>query len=363
MKNKKALIINEGFSHNFGDQAIKRSMSKLLHDNNYDVKFAYYSRPKIKELPSYYDGNNFKKRVQQKKSRSFLIKILIEIKNIIDSIKWLLNNKKVIKEHLVSENFDLVVIGGGQLINTSNKYVVPSIFALALRLWTQNTSKNSKLYLIAVGSASSFNFLEKYLYQKSLKLFDKIWVRDTYSKSIFLKEFEIDSELIPDIAFYEDDKFKAPSIENVCLLGIYSFQEFSIKFNNNNLNKEEYYEQWYNKLVEFQNEGYVVKLFYTTLSDAEESIMFSEYLNAKFSINLEVVYACSLEELEEIYLSATLVYSARMHALLLAKKCGLKVIPYLISQKLKSFNDEYILSKYSNIEFKRNIEDKVVKFL
>jgi hypothetical protein len=110
-------------------------------------------------------------------------------------------------------------------------------------------------------------------------------------------------------------------------------------------------------------QGLPVVLFYTTITDAAESIAFRDYLRQQHQLELPVAKLHTVSDLRELYQSASDVYSGRMHALILAMKYRCKVDAYLISQKLKSFHEEYILPGTNCVEYSMKIRETFNRYI
>ncbi|TWF39697.1 polysaccharide pyruvyl transferase WcaK-like protein [Chitinophaga polysaccharea] len=349
---KKALIINEGFSNNLGDQAIRESMTSLLRDSDFSTEFAYFTNPRLARLPEYdylaaaATGNviapmSFSSRVRLKLAFYY----------------WIGINYNAIRKKLSEGEYDVIVIGGGQLIESSGKDY-PSRFSIALYWWTYLIKKFSqaKIYIIGVGVGTTFNAKEKSLFAKALSRVDLMWVRDQFSKIRLQEQFGHKAIVTPDIAFYSGkNRMEEANPNRKALIGITNYKEVFSKYNKLAKSSEAYYEEWYAEINNYLREGLTVELFYTTITDAAETIAFRDYIRSKYNVEIPVAKLASIEDLKQLYKSASDVYSGRMHALILAMKHQCKVKAYLISQKLKSFNEEYISSGTQTIEYSKKI--------
>ncbi|WP_348823533.1 polysaccharide pyruvyl transferase family protein [Flavobacterium aestuarii] len=362
---KKILIVNEGFSDNLGDQAIKKSMLKLFVDLGYEVDFYYYSKPLITSCPNYYYLNSSKKtsrliQLRLKWKNNIILNLGLIFKNYLAVLKWYFKNKNLIKERIKSNEYHYVIIGGGQLINSSDR-ISPSLFSIAAFTWAKYTNKSVKLCFVGIGVAAKFNFFEFFLYKRALKKAVKIWVRDEFSKQVLSEKFQVVSEVIPDVAFYlfvEEDKIK----NNLALVGIFSFHEYNVKHNKDKITIDSFYNSWVEKIQNLISLGYDVGLFYTTQTDSIESINFQEYLKANYGLDIPLLNANSLSDLNQIFYNASFVYSGRMHALILGMNQNCTVEAFLTSKKLSSFVKEYIESNKSPIIFKEAVFNNLNTF-
>ena len=115
MKQKKALLINEGFSDNIGDQAISNGVKLLLESKNFSVKTVGFSASNSSLF-------NLKKSCNNK-----LVNIL-RASIVLKSTYWLFKNIIRILKYS-SQKYNVAVIGGGQLI------MEKSNFAIAMFTW------------------------------------------------------------------------------------------------------------------------------------------------------------------------------------------------------------------------------------
>ncbi|MEI3800145.1 MULTISPECIES: polysaccharide pyruvyl transferase family protein [unclassified Chitinophaga] len=349
---KKALIINEGFSNNLGDQAIRESMTSLLRDSDFSTDFAYFTNPGMNSMPAY----NYLEAgtgAIAPPALSFAKKAKLKLAGLY----WIGINYKHIRAKLRKGNYDIVVIGGGQLIESSGKDY-PSRFAIAMYWWTLLVKKftRAKIYIIGVGVGTTFNAKEQSLFSKALSKADLIWVRDSYSKASLFEKFGHKAVLTPDIAFYSGkNRIEEENTNRKALVGITSFNEVFAKYNQPGKTNADYYEEWFAVVKGYLDAGLSVELFYTTITDAAETIAFRNYIKLNYHLELPVAKLSSVNDLKQLYQSASDVYSGRMHALILAMKHQCTVKAYLISQKLKSFHQEYILPGNQPTEYSRKI--------
>ncbi|MBX2933363.1 MAG: polysaccharide pyruvyl transferase family protein [Ferruginibacter sp.] len=338
---KKILIINEGYSSNLGDQAIKKSMESLLRKLGYETDFCYFTNPALKNLPVYQYKN---KEVGKVRNSRFSIykKTKHSIFSFFIYFRYFFKIKKQIRAYLQNRSYHAVIIGGGQLINSSKNNAI-SFFSISLYLWTIAVKKDPTimLYLAGVGVAGKFHLVEKYLYKKALNKTDSIWVRDRFSQKSLSSNFNKQSILMPDVAFFQEEEFIANKNTNTALVGIYSYNEYIRKFNTAEKNKDTYYKNWLSIVERLIAKKMNIILFYTTESDALETLLFQQYLQTK-QLNTQVADIKSLDDLNKLLENADVVCSARMHALILGLKKGCSAETYIISQKLKSFCEEYI---------------------
>ncbi|MFA6275988.1 MAG: polysaccharide pyruvyl transferase family protein [Pedobacter sp.] len=347
---QKVLVINEGYSHNLGDQAILEAATRFYEDKGYAVDFLYLSKPTIQALPTYNYTSSALTRIKKNN-------LVLKLKASLSFFHWFLTNRKVISNTLSRNNYAIVSIGGGQLINTSGTNF-PSAFAIALFWFTHLIKKQAnqaKLYFVAIGAATQFNKVERYLYQSALNKADHIWVRDEFSQHILNKIYAKKADLIPDIAFYKSKHTEVPIKTDVALVGIASYEEVVLKYNKA-VTKDTYFASVFLEIEGIQKMGLTVKLFYTTLLDVTAINEYNEYLVSENKVPHEICAIQNLADLVQELKKAKLVYSGRMHALILGLKYGCEVRPYLLSQKLRSFNEAYIAIHKDVREISKEVE-------
>jgi polysaccharide pyruvyl transferase WcaK-like protein len=362
---KKVLFVNEGYSDNIGDQAINESLISFFKKQNYIVCSKHLSSPYLVEKPNYeyskssvdkFSGNWLLKLRLRFKS-NLLIKFGLLIKNYAAFFNWYLANVKFIKSFLRNEKFDYIIIGGGQLINSSYRRS-PNKFSIQNYTWTKFIPKTSKLIYLGIGVAVNFNKVESVLYKKALNKAEKIWVRDEFSSKVLDEKFEIVSEIIPDMAFYLSEKFEKVK-SNKALIGVYSFHEYSVKFGKNNISRSDYYKLWINKVNEYVEKGYEVGLFYTTQTDATETFLFQEHVLQNLEKNLPVCKTNDLKSLNKVLSTTDIIYSGRMHALILGFKHKCIVEAFSVSEKIDSFVKEYVSNGKLAIDYRNVIHESL----
>lgn len=349
------MIINEGFSSNLGDQAIKQSMEALFATMGFNTSFCYFTNPAITQLPAYdYSKtkippikNNFTAIFKNTATRLFSFFIYS---------RYYFNLTKQVKQCLISQQYQMVVIGGGQLINSSKSNRI-SFFAIAFYAWAKAIKKmNIPFYIAGVGATGEFHAIEKFLYNKALKSANNIWVRDLFSQQSLFKHFKLQANLAPDMAFFNQHTSTHYPKDNTALIGIYGYDEYKKVFGLDGKNRDMYFAQWKMIVDKYTNMGMKVILFYTTETDAADTFLFQQYLQ-KQNVQAPVAIITSLHDLNVLFEKAAYVYAARMHALILAYKKNCRVEAFEISQKLKSFADEYIGSEKQPQDLSKQLYD------
>jgi len=301
--NKRVLLINRGSdTHNIGDEAINYSLKKMFENNSAQVDCENYTL--------FYNRNGSK------------------------AVSAIRNFKKAIS--VSRRNYDIVIIGGGQLI-LSNKSFPVSFF-----LWTLilKIFSNSKIYLFGVGVVDDFSSIEKKLISIGLKKVKGVYVRDVVSNGNLKKIFNVNSEVIPDPVFGISELFQ-PTLDktNNILFGITTYTSIK-RYGYLKESEEEYLINQANYVLEI-SENQSVKLIYNTQDDYKYTLKLKDLLQSKFNFEIDVLETKSLEAYLNIVSNAKKIISSRMHALIIARSYGVKIEPIVRNKKLKTFKAEH----------------------
>lgn len=348
MYKNKVLIINEGYSDNLGDQAINDSLQYLLK-SNYDAEIMFQDFTRNSKRP--------KDIVNSQGITNKLSKLLKKFYRVIPSkIRWLIENIDRVRS-VSKDKYDLVIIGGGQLILSN------STFAIAMSLWVffLNFFGNKNIVLFAVGSGIKFRFIDKLLYKYTFNKVSKIYVRDYKSQKVLKELFNVNADFVYDVAFIYNKILTTnfSEKENI-LLGVISLAVY--KAYNKKIAKEQFFESWIKLLEGNDIPLNKVKLFYTTKDDRQASLEFKEYVFKNYDILLELLETRTKNLLIEELAKARLIISARMHALILGLTYNCETITYPVSDKLREF-DKMFNSKFDLEEVQDNIETKIKELL
>jgi polysaccharide pyruvyl transferase WcaK-like protein len=331
----KALILNEGYSDNLGDQAINESLKYLLVKNKVDnIHFQDFTK-NINSPIEISDNLPCSKKI-------FFILVSV-LKTIVPiKLRWVLKNfNRVV--NAANTKYDIVIIGGGQLIMANSTFPI-AMFAwvILLRLFG---NKNIIIFSVGVASDIKFNILDKALLNSSLRLTRDIYLRDGLSQKMLVKLFGLKPKFVNDVAFIHSEiTLKMKNIAIVSsdyLLGVVSFKIYRRYNKTTNISKEEYYESWLSLLDKNNIQLENIKLFYTTNDDRSASYDFKKYILRKYDISISVLNTSDLDRLTCQISHCKVVISARMHALILALAYGRKIITYPISHKLIEFDSMY----------------------
>lgn len=351
MKKKRVLIINQGKSENLGDKAINIILKDILEDNNCEVECAGYAQCTERNMAL------MSERLKRD-TKSRLRKLLPNIS--LWGLKYYWNIKNEFTRMSKTNQYDLVIIGGGQLLKTK------SVFVYALLTWYKLIKRHLKcpVVLLSVGADDKFAKLEKMIYKKILPGFNDIYVRDDKSKQSLFREFGITTKYIPDVVFAYSKYYPLPNCEDKSsiLLMIYNYADARYNFGANH-SIYEYYNSWKELLLNNVVQGSKIVLGYTTIEDKRETIKFAQYLKDNSEIDFIITDTDDINQFVEVLAKTKKVISGRMHALLLGMNYGCEPIPYIISSKISTFKKEWIDSETDIILTRKEIDDTVKKLL
>ncbi|WP_081743768.1 polysaccharide pyruvyl transferase family protein [Bacteroides timonensis] len=311
------LIVNQGLSDNYGDQAIAYCLERVLKEANHEVSVANFSGDSFGNYHEIANCNtNF--RILKNIFKFILPKYLI----------WLFKNYFRIR-NVLADKFDVAIIGGGQLVLSKSN------FPIAMFMWT--LLLKSKIILFAVGCGSHFSYLDSFLYRVSFRRADSIYVRDKHSQNMMKKEFGLNVGFVPDSAFLIHRLLtKKDSYSKLCLISIVDYKVYRLY--NGKLNLEEYCSYWIDLIRQKCAQGYEVSLFYSTYEDFVFLNSFKKHVS-----DIKIVQVDSLNTFLTILSRAELVISGRMHPLIIAYALQKNIEVFSFSDKLRSFKKEYCM--------------------
>lgn len=339
---KKVLILNQGYTNNYGDVAINAVISKFLKNNQYNVDYnCFFSEKEIL-------GKNYYKYPKILKYILWNSKLLMDI-----------FNKKNISKILKNKNYNLILIGGGELLSNHNG------FNSSMYLWTK-IAKNKNIPVIVYGVSGDTDMSTRNLnrYKKALKLVKKIFVRDEYSKCICKDVYDVESICVPDCVFaykklFDENYFTDSNNKLIVIVPIFYYKAIKDSLN---LKNEKEYINYLKKIIhdqELNNQDILI----TCTDKCDEDICIKLYNDMlkdnRFKNNKILIEGfTNLDDYIKIIKKARIVISGRMHSMILGKIYGAKILPIKFKKKLEVFDKEY--TNNSDIE---SIENKAVKGL
>lgn len=344
----KVIIISEGNSPNLGDQAIRFSMEQLFqqcgaHTVSYPYTDKFDSKPAfdLNETP----GN--------KKLALSLLKAIIpaRVKDHIFKIRWRKKKRAQIAALDVLPA-DIAVIGGGQLLNLNRN------FPIAFDLWTQFLSKAElPIYCIAIGYGTIWENANALLLKESLSRITKIYFRDCHSRKKISTQFGVNSEFIYDVAFCISDfipRKESLSKEKKATVLPASYRHVVLHYNKQK-SLMDYLKEMADSCESLVEEGYKINLSITDLhQDKDIVVSLSNYLSAR-DITHTIQIPNDLDELCHIISSSDLIFSGRMHALIIGYSYGKRCMVYSLSEKLKFFEQDIVKKRIPLTDIKHNI--------
>lgn len=328
----KVILLNEGASDNIGDQALNLGLCKLLSNLGFDVSQVDFTRCIPSGIENIEDcDTNVNNNVKIKGSPS-------KFRRQLSRIKWFSRHVRKIWRYLDGD-VDKVVIGGGQLV-LDNRY-----FPIAMFTWTFIAKiKRKPVYLISVGVGKKFSLSSRFLIGFSFKLVDGFIVRDDVSQLNLHKNFGVKSESSYDSAYVLNNLSKNVVSEGEprLVIGVTNYNVY--KRYNSELNtsriftKSEYINEWIDSI---KNKN-INKVVFCSTSSEDIEISFEVYnLLISECPDLNVVFldrVPSFYSYIDILSKSTCTISGRMHALILSELVGNEVNPWVISQKLDTYN-------------------------
>lgn len=336
---KKILTLNRCNSDNFGDQLISFALKEILSLVECQVDSEDFILQEIKQV-------NITYRIKRQK--------IIKLSNL-KRLRWVIKNFSKI-QRVSKKNYDTVIIGGGQLINSN------TIFPIAMFVWICSLSRNinTSVFLYGVGCDKSFSFFEKLLYKYALSKVDGIYVRDRQSEVNIKNNFNMDSTRTYDLVFGIYDPIKLKGKNSTTLLGVTTLNRFK------KYKQITYFEYLalYSKLLKKEfNNGREVKLFYTTHLDYIACLELKEAIQKNDNIFIEILDLKSFSELCIEIAKSQKVISQRMHALLVGLITHTEVKPIIISNKLNGFSKEFIEQEIDLLKIKNDVISSLLKLI
>ena len=327
----KVLVVNQGHTDNIGDMAINHAIISELKKRGYNVDFSPFTgqfpASITSENKSLGDCWGMKARRWLKKKAKW-----------VSGVAWFVLNIRRI--FLASKlNYDYILIGGGQLILSNG------IFPVALFTWSLVFGlKKTKIILAGVGVGEDFSFIDKKMIKFAIDSCDRIIVRDGDSAKKINHFFKSRVQEAPDLAFLLSNKSffcdkKSLKIISVGVIAFEVHKKYCKELNARCLTKREYFNSWIDFISKNFIESECLCFLSSTREDVRDSMaVFS--LARKVFKNKKIVffdYDPNLEKYMNMLSQSEAILSGRMHSLILGQLLGLKVFPWVISCKIKSY--------------------------
>lgn len=329
---KKILIVNQFNSDNLGDKLLNNMLNLRLRECGFETTSVGFAQSEEQKV-------TYSNHVSTSQG------IVTKIKNICPPLlKYIINyRKKLLKsvERVQMEQFDALVIGGGQLIKHK------SVFRYCFSFWVKQALKrNVPVCIYGIGIDSNLSGYEKKHYKKMLDKVHYINCRDYDTALFFRTFFNADCAVSPDIAFTYLTQNNIDRQKTMVVMP-YSYATAKRAFGMK-ASKEAYYRSILEKIIVLMKNNDIKKvvLTATTTADADECLSFKGFLKES-GISCEVVQACTVDELSELFKRSEIIITGRMHAMILAMVCNKQVCAIEVSDKIRVFENEYLSSKAS----------------
>ncbi len=345
---KHFLLINEHGSDNIGDHAINEGLKELLDEKGITHTSTSFlirktARPK--------KNNTQKKKI----SLSFISKIIFSFKPLFH-LWWFIKNRSAIKK-ILDDDYDGVIIGGGQLILSG------FAFPIAMYSWIKHAkNRNLPVFVVGVGCGENFLFSETLLYKNALKKCEKIFVREQASVIKMHSFFSLNVGFSPDLAFalYPIKTQKTVSGIIVGMTDFDVYKRYKKEMQSTDFpDYDSYLTDWSDRLIKLLiNKDEIIYLVSTTFKDAEcNQDLYKQLLNRVSNPIKLIDGVMPLDEYRLLLSQARLVFSGRMHSLILGLVENCYIEPWVISCKISGF-----LNTYENYTV-QNLQEKLSKDL
>jgi len=221
---------------------------------------------------------------------------------------------------------NVLISGGGSLIQNGTSSL-SLLYYLAIIAFAKLMGK--KVIIFAQGIGPIYGKGYQWLAKKILKTCDLILVRDIFSQRI-LKKWGIHSRYVTDPVW----DIKCPEYKPMGYVGV---QLRNYRFLHPTLLQE------LSKYIGMYFGDRKIKIFsFQTSQDSNLAYKFEYWLKAQCSdIDTEVILPRSHNELLEEFSHLEYLFAMRYHAVLIALKMGIKVLPISYDVKVKNLADEF----------------------
>ena len=195
-----------------------------------------------------------------------------------------------------------------------------------------------------MGYGYGLSVFDKTIVKNALKKVDEIYLRDASSIIRFQEDFVFSCNFMFDVAF-TISKFMShnPRISNKITFLPLSYDVYKSQPSSKEYLQEDEYFDYVLKTIKFWHEkGYHICL---STSQASEDITFLQQIYAKLlELEIEVLVSIpkNLESLVEVISSSEIIFSGRMHALIVGYSYGCQCIGFPATRKLSNFDEEII---------------------
>lgn len=338
---KHILLLSRVNTKNLGDQAIGRSMISLFSplgevvqgdicemSNNKKIHILDYDINSLKtRLSSLLTGKTWNHNSSNINNLRFITN-----SSFLKNIRWLKTNRGIYKI-LLKKKYDLIVIGGGELISPSFAYPL-YLWSILIRLF----QRKAKVVLFGVGVTDCTDKRKRRQLLSLVKTVSQVFVRDDLSKRNMAGLYSKEAVEIPDVVYVND--FHCSKEKTYTLYGVTTIERI-LKHNRLYSTENEYFEELFRSIKKL-SENEKVCLFYTTQDDYDACVRFASHCLNAYNFKIEIAHFENLDELIAKVQESVRVYSPRMHGCIIGQLCGADIHPILISNKMKSFKEKYL---------------------
>lgn len=326
----KILLLNQGNTYNYGDVAIKDTIVCFFENQKNKVLFS-----------SFWDEKEVYGNIMKFK----LIYKIINHSLILTDFFNFLHIKKTVKNN----DFDCVVIGGGELLCGH------SGFNSSLYIWTKIMKKiNKPIYILGVSGDLKMSKKKLKRNRYSLSNCNELLVRDNYTKEICDNYYKVTSNQYPDVVFsYNKVKGVSEGVYDKDNTMLFVPIELNDRVKKGlNINTEQEYLQYCLSLISEHSVGSEkIIITTTTKDDINISNKIYNYLKENSKLSVELIGYSNLENYVKLVRKSNTIISGRMHAMILGLLYNNKVIAIPFKEKLIGFKNEYgNLNNINNVE-------------
>lgn len=348
---KKILLVNQGHTDNLGDKVICEVMSRILKEK-YEVDvMPYISTEEEKDIKQKEkEALNSDNKSKNNNLKRYIYKI------VPDYYFYNFKYQKEIKKRLANKKYDLVIIGGGELISSFHPFVS------AFKSWVSIVKRYLDCPIAVFGVSGDFpkDIYAQRVYAKYIAKCNYVNVRDKNTISILKDKYNIEANYSPDCGFLYKNMRGEEGLtakEHIVVAMIHSYEEIKNVISYNN--KYEYFDYWYEMIVDKLKHNSKVVLAYTTYVDKISCIEFKEYIESNKEVdNIDLINTDSLNSLVELFSKSNTVITGRMHAMILSLTYNNVVFPYIFKEKIRVFNEEWINSTFNINQVEATIKNE-----
>lgn len=246
MKEKNVLIIGEMNSENIGDKAIFEGLKHSLFTSNDKIKISelsFSSGQKKTDIPSIQPQKSNIGKIILKKVIKKNYKVY-SLFNMLKTFFYYYKNRNLVKSEF--RKSDLIIVGGGALLQDNAMTFPAALYVLSI----MSKKFSKKISVVGCSSGNKFSWLSKKFINKFLLQTDQLYMRDPKSVEIIYREFNIDSQIIPDNALrYNIDHILSDTKKDLKNKKLLKIGINLMTFSNHGIGRNEKFKKEYEKIV------------------------------------------------------------------------------------------------------------------